>query len=113
MCIIDRINIDFNFMSAEKDWASVFRAAKPVSYTHLDVYKRQAVDKAILYGKNVKMPMGIVTSILLEEAPDEYPTTAREWEDLRTSHVITGKTATGLGLFQDIVTCLLYTSRCV
>ena len=64
----------------------------------------KAVDKAILYGKNVKMPMGIVTSILLEEAPDEYPTTAREWEDLRTSHVITGKTATGLGLFQDIVT---------
>ena len=64
----------------------------------------KAVDKAILYGKNVKMPMGIVTSILLEEAPDEYPTTERECEDMRTSHVITGKTATGLGLFQDIVT---------
>lgn len=64
----------------------------------------KAVDKAILYGKNVKMPMGIVTSILLENMPDGYPTTAREWEDLRASHVITGKTATGLGLFQDIVT---------
>lgn len=64
----------------------------------------KAVDKAILYGKNVKMPMGIVTSILSEGAPDEYPTTARKWENLKTSHVITGKTATGLGLFQDIVT---------
>ena len=64
----------------------------------------KAVDKAILYGKNVKMPMGIVTSILLTEAPDEYPATGREWEDLSTSHVITGKTATGLALFQDIVT---------
>lgn len=64
----------------------------------------KAVDKAILYGKNVKMPMGIVTSILLTEAPDEYPATGREWEDLSTSHVITGKTATGIALFQDIVT---------
>ncbi len=64
----------------------------------------KAVDKAILYGKNVKMPMGIVTSILLDEAPDEYPATGREWEDLSTSHVITGKTATGIALFQDIVT---------
>lgn len=64
----------------------------------------KAIDKAILYGKNVKMPMGIVTSLLLEEAPDEYPATGREWEDLSTSHVITGKTATGIALFQDIVT---------
>lgn len=64
----------------------------------------KAIDKAILYGKNVKMPMGIVTSLLLAEAPDEYPATGREWEDLNTSHVITGKTATGIALFQDIVT---------
>ena len=64
----------------------------------------KAVDKAILYGKNVKMPMGIVTSILLTEAPDEYPATGRAWEDLSASHVITGKTATGIALFQDIVT---------
>lgn len=63
----------------------------------------KAVDKAILYGKNVKMPMGIVTSLLLTEAPDEYPATGREWKDLSVSHVITGKTATGIALFQDIV----------
>lgn len=64
----------------------------------------KAIDKAILYGKNIKMPMGIVTSILLTEAPDEYPATGRAWEDLSASHVITGKTATGIALFQDIVT---------
>lgn len=64
----------------------------------------KALDKAILYGKNVKMPMGIVTSLLLTEAPSEYPSTGRTWEDLSTSHVITGATATGVKLFQDIVT---------
>lgn len=64
----------------------------------------KALDKAILYGKNVKMPMGIVTSLLLKTSPEDYPTTGRTWEDLSTSHVITGKTATGVALFQDIVT---------
>lgn len=63
----------------------------------------KALDKAILYGKNVKMPMGIVTSILLTEAPDGYPATGRKWEDLSESHVITGKETTGVPLFQEIV----------
>lgn len=63
----------------------------------------KAVDKAILYGKNVKMPMGVVTSLLLTEAPSEYPATGREWEDLSTSHVITGTQASGIKLFQEIV----------
>ena len=64
----------------------------------------KAVDKAILYGKNVKMPMGIVTSILTKTEPDGYPATGREWEDISTSHVVTGKSATGIALFRDIVT---------
>lgn len=64
----------------------------------------KAVDKAILYGKNVKMPMGIITSILTKTAPDGYPATGRAWEDISTSHVVTGKSATGIALFQDIVT---------
>ena len=63
----------------------------------------KAIDKAILYGKNVKMPMGIVTSILLTEAPDEYPVTGRTWENLSTTHVITGKETSGIKLFQEIV----------
>lgn len=64
----------------------------------------KALDKAILYGKNVKMPMGIVTSIMMTTPPAEYPKTGRKWEDLTESHVITGAGATGLKLFQDIVT---------
>lgn len=64
----------------------------------------KALDKAILYGKNVKMPMGIVTSLLMTEAPAEYPATGREWEDLSTSHVISGAAATGVKLFQNIIT---------
>lgn len=63
----------------------------------------KALDKAILYGKGVKMPMGIVTSLLKTTQPDDYPSTGREWEDFSTSHVITGAAATGVKLFQDIV----------
>lgn len=65
----------------------------------------KAIDKAIIYGKNVKMPMGIVTSLLLTQAPEGYPATARAWEDLSTTHIISGTSAnsTGIKLFQDIV----------
>ena len=63
----------------------------------------KAIDKGILYGKGVKMITGIVTSILKVEAPEGYPVTGRPWEDLSTSHVITGTQATGIKLFQEIV----------
>lgn len=65
----------------------------------------KAIDKAIIYGKNVKMPMGIVTSLMLKQAPEGYPYTARAWEDLSTTHIISGTSAasTGMKLFQDIV----------
>ena len=63
----------------------------------------KAIDKAILYGKNVKMPMGIVTSIMTAAAPEEYPKKSRTWEDLSETHVITGSAASGVKLFQDIV----------
>lgn len=63
----------------------------------------KAIDKAILYGKGVKMPMGIVTSLTTVDAPAGYPTTGREWEDLSASHVITGEETGGTALFQEIV----------
>lgn len=63
----------------------------------------KAIDKAILYGKNVKMPMGIVTSIMTAAVPEEYPKKSRTWEDLSETHVITGSAASGVKLFQDIV----------
>lgn len=63
----------------------------------------KAIDKAILYGKGVKMPMGIVTSITRAEAPEGYPATGRTWEDLSVTHVITGTQSSGLKLFQEII----------
>lgn len=77
-----------------------------LAYELIDALGRalgKALDKAILYGKDVKMPMGIVTSLLKKTAPDNYPSTGRTWEDLSTSHVLTGASATGIALFQDIV----------
>lgn len=63
----------------------------------------KAIDKAILYGKGVKMPMGIVTSLTTASAPSGYPSTGRTWEDLSEDHVITGTAASGVKLFQEIV----------
>lgn len=63
----------------------------------------KAIDKGILYGKGVKMPTGIVTSILKVGAPEGYPTTGRPWENLSESHVITATYETGIELFQEIV----------
>lgn len=63
----------------------------------------KAVDKAILYGKGVKMPMGIVTSLTTTAAPAGYPATGRDWKDLSVSHVVTGTATEGVALFQEIV----------
>lgn len=67
----------------------------------------KALDKAILYGRNIttnsKMPLGIVSRILQEAQPSDYPATARTWEDLHASHVIAAGTATGLDLIKALV----------
>lgn len=47
-----------------------------------------ALDKAILYGTGVKMPLGIVTRLAQSSAPSNYPATARTWEDLHTSNIL-------------------------
>lgn len=63
----------------------------------------KAVDKAIIYGTGIKMPLGVVTRLAQIAKPDSYPATARTWKDLHTSNIITGSGATGLKLFQEIV----------
>lgn len=63
----------------------------------------KALDKAIVFGKGNKMPMGFVTRLAQEQKPESYPAAAREWEDLHESNIITGKGATGLALFKEIV----------
>lgn len=62
-----------------------------------------ALDKAILYGTGVKMPLGILPRLAQTAAPENYPATARPWADLHATHItsITGKT--GLAFFQAIL----------
>lgn len=47
-----------------------------------------ALDKAILYGTGVKMPLGVVTRLCQTSQPAGYPATARPWVDLSASNVL-------------------------
>lgn len=72
----------------------------------LGVAISKALDKAIVYGKGVKMPLGFVTRIAQTTKPSDWSETKRQWEDLHESNVIkiTGKS--GLELFKEIVLAL-------
>lgn len=62
-----------------------------------------ALDKAILYGKGTKMPLGIVTRLTQTEKPSDYPTTGRTWENLSSSNVIAITGKTDAALFKELV----------
>ncbi len=63
-----------------------------------------ALDKAILYGTGVKMPLGIVSRLAQTAAPADYPPTARTWVDLHTSNIKSIAAATtGVALFQEFL----------
>lgn len=64
-----------------------------------------AVDKSILFGTGVKMPLGIATRLAQTSKPSDYPDSAREWKNLSQSNVITiaSGSTTGLSLFQQII----------
>lgn len=67
-----------------------------------------AVDKAILYGRNAagtqKMPLGIMSRLAQTSEPSNYPATARPWEDLHTSNIISiAAGLTGAALFKQII----------
>ena len=63
-----------------------------------------ALDKAILYGTDVKMPLGIMTRLVQTSKPAGYPTTRRAWADLHTSNVISiSNSVTGTALFKQLV----------
>lgn len=47
----------------------------------------KALDKAILYGKGVKMPLGIVTRLCQTSTPENQSPKARPWVDLSTTNV--------------------------
>ena len=63
-----------------------------------------ALDKAILYGTDVKMPLGIMTRLVQTAKPAGYRPTRREWVDLHTSNIISiANSVTGVNLFKQIV----------
>lgn len=62
----------------------------------------KALDKAIVYGKGTKMPLGIVTRLAQTTDPGTG-TTERPWTDLHTSHIKAGTGATGIALFKEII----------
>ena len=64
-----------------------------------------ALDKAILYGTGIKMPLGIVTRLAQTSKPADYPASYRPWVDLHTSNIKTiSSGTTGVALFQALVT---------
>ena len=46
------------------------------------------LDKAIVYGKGVKMPLGIVTRLAQIEKPSDWPDFAPTWTDLHESNIL-------------------------
>lgn len=62
----------------------------------------KALDKAIIYGKGTKMPLGIVTRLAQTAEPEGYSATAIPWKNLSASNIKTGTGATGLNLFKEI-----------
>ena len=64
----------------------------------------KALDKAILYGTGNKMPLGVATRLRQQSQPASYPTTARPWVDLHSTHEFTiANSVTGLALFQTLL----------
>ena len=71
----------------------------------------KGLDKAILFGRNTntnsKMPLGVASRIAQTSQPADYPTTARAWVDLHSTHVVSIGTAlspvTGVDLFKQIM----------
>lgn len=65
----------------------------------------KALDKAILFGTGVKMPLGIVTRLAQTSQPADYPAKAPEWVDLHTSNILTlnlGSTS-GASFFEALI----------
>lgn len=64
----------------------------------------KALDKAILYGKGVKMPLGIVTRLCQTNAPENQSPKARPWVDLSSTNVKALNAALeGLTLYRQIM----------
>lgn len=68
----------------------------------------KAIDKAILFGKGTKMPLGITTRLAQTEQPADWGETAPAWHDLHTSNVVKLNIGdkTGVEFFSSLITTL-------
>ena len=84
-----------------------------VSYTHLDVYKRQPKKQADFFIKKDREALDTNRQLVIEE---ENLTSGKKSVIISTKKVPlldeNGKPVCVIGISEDI-TCLLYTSRCV
>lgn len=65
----------------------------------------KALDKAILFGTGIKMPLGIATRLAQTSEPADYPAKAPTWTDLHTSNVLTLNIngTSGTAFFESLV----------
>ena len=61
------------------------------------------IDKAIVYGTGVKMPLGIVTRLAQSVQPAGYPTNARPWVNLSSTNILAATGATAEAFFADFI----------
>ena len=65
----------------------------------------KGVDKAILFGKGVKMPLGIATRLAQTSQPADWPAKAPAWTDLHESNILTLNinSTSGTAFFEALV----------
>lgn len=65
----------------------------------------KAVDKAVVYGTGIRMPLGFITRLAQVTKPTDYPPKEREWENLSTTHIQTfdGADLTSAEFFEKIL----------
>ena len=65
----------------------------------------KALDKAILFGTGVKMPLGIATRLAQTSQPADYPQNAPTWTDLHETNILTLNinSTSGTAFFQSLI----------
>lgn len=68
----------------------------------------KGVDRAILYGTGVKMPLGIVTRLAQTSAPNDWGTDAPAWTDLHTTNIkkLNINSTTGATFYASLIEAL-------
>jgi len=91
--------------------ADISLAAEIVSALGTAIAK--ALDKAILFGTGIKMPLGVVTRLAQTSQPADWGAMAPAWTDLHTSNVITLNidSSSGAAFFQALIEKLAVAKR--